>query len=76
LAPSQLVQYVKGRSSRKLQEEFPSLRQRYWGQPLWARGYFGATVGAVEEETIKAYMENQRWDEDDQGFQITAPTEP
>ena len=76
LALSKLVQYVKGRSSRKWQEEFPSLRKRYWGQHLWARGYFGATVGAVDEETIKAYSENQKWDEDDQGFQITAPAEP
>ena len=76
LAPSKLVQYIKGRSSRWLQEEFPHLRKRYWGQHLWARGYFCATVGAVDEETIKAYIENQRWDQDDQGFQITAPAEP
>ena len=31
MAPSKLVQYIKGRSSRRLQEEFPSLRKRYWG---------------------------------------------
>jgi putative transposase len=42
-------------------------------QHLWARGYFCATVGAVEEQTIKAYIESQKWDEDDQGFMITAP---
>ena len=76
LALAKLVQYLKGRSSRRLQEEFPHLRKRYWGQHLWARGYFCATVGAVDEETIKAYIENQKWDEDDQGFKITAPTEP
>jgi putative transposase len=76
LAPSKLVPYIKGRSSRRRQEEFPNLRKRYWGQPLWARGYFGATGDAVEEETIKAYLENQKWDQDDQGFQITAPAEP
>ena len=76
LASAKLVQYLKGRSSRRLQEEFPHLRKRYWGQHLWARGYFCATVGAVDEETIKAYIENQKWDEDDQGFKITAPTEP
>lgn len=76
LAPSKLVQYVKGRSSRRLQEEFPHLHKRYWGQHLWARGYFCATVGAVDEATIKQYIENQKWDEDDQGFQVTAPTEP
>ena len=76
MAPSKLVQYLKGRSSRRLQEEFPELRKRYWGQHLWARGYFCATVGAVDEATIKAYIENQKWDEDDQGFKITVPTEP
>jgi len=76
LSPAKLVQFIKGRSSRKLQEEFPELRKRYWGQHLWARGYFCATVGAVDEDTIKHYIENQRWDEDDHGFKITAPTEP
>jgi REP element-mobilizing transposase RayT len=57
-------------------EEFPELRNKYWGQYMWARGYFCATVGAVDEATIKAYIGNQKWDEDDQGFKITAPTEP
>jgi hypothetical protein len=32
-------------------------------------------VGAVDEETIQRYIESQKWDDDDQGFQITAPTE-
>jgi hypothetical protein len=41
---------------------------------MWARKYFCATVGAVDEATIKAYLESQKWDEDDQGFTITAPT--
>ena len=76
IAPAKLVQYIKGRSSRKLLEEFPELRKKYWGQHMWARGYFCATVGAVDEATIEAYIENQKWDEDDQGFKITAPTEP
>ena len=76
LAPAKVVQYIKGRSSRLLQAEFPELGKRYWGQHLWARGYFCATVGAVDEETIKHYIESQRRDEDDQGFKITAPTKP
>ena len=57
LSPAKLVQYIKGRSSRHLQAEFPELRKRYWGQHMWARGYFCATVGAVDEATIKAYIE-------------------
>jgi putative transposase len=76
MAPAKVVQYLKGRSSRRLQDEFPELRKRYWGQHLWARGYFCASVGAVDEDTIKKYIENQKWDEEDQGFKITAPSEP
>jgi len=75
-SPAKLVQYIKGRSSRRLQDEFPELRKRYWGQHLWARGYFCATVGAVDEKTIREYIESQKWEEDDQGFKIVAPTEP
>lgn len=32
-----------------LQAEFPELRKRYRGQHMWARGYFCATVSAVDE---------------------------
>ena len=59
IAPSKVVQYLKGRSSRLLQEEFQDLKKRYWGQHLWGRGYFCATVGSVTEEIIKQYIENQ-----------------
>lgn len=76
LSLANLVEYIKGRSSRRLQEEFPELRKRYWGQHLWARGYFCATVGAVDKKTIREYIESQKWDEDDQGFKIVAPAEP
>ena len=71
LAPSKLVQYVKGRSSRKLQMEFEELKRRYWGQHLWARGYFCSTVGTVTDEIIKKYIEEQKWEDDGgKGFKI------
>ncbi len=76
LAPAKLVQFLKGRSSRMLQRDFPHLRKRYWGQHLWARGYFCATVGAVDEKTVMQYIESQKWDQDDEGFKVTAPSEP
>jgi len=44
LSPAKIAQYLKGVSSRKLQDEFPHLKKRYWGQHLWARGYFCASV--------------------------------
>jgi putative transposase len=38
MSVARMMQYVKGKSSRMLQQEYPALRKRYWGQHLWARG--------------------------------------
>ncbi|WP_419901106.1 IS200/IS605 family transposase [Kiloniella sp.] len=55
---SDFLQKVKGCTSRKIQQEFPELRKRYWGQRFWARGYFCTTAGNVTEQTILDYIEN------------------
>jgi len=60
LSPSKIVQYLKGRPSRLIQGEFPQLKQHYWGQYLWARGYFCGTVGTVTDEMIREYIENMK----------------
>jgi putative transposase len=70
MAPSKIVKYLKGRSSRLIQEEFPELKKKYWGQHFWARGYFCSTVGSVTEETIKNYIENQELENIDDIFKI------
>lgn len=31
IAPSKVVQYLKGRSSKLIQDEFPELKKKYWG---------------------------------------------
>lgn len=56
---SKLVQYIKGKSSRKLFQEFELLRKRYWGQHLWARGYFAVTIGNVNALDVQRYIEEQ-----------------
>lgn len=70
LSPAKIMQYVKGASSRKLQAEFPHLKKRYWGQHLWGRGYFCATVGTVTEEHIKDYIEKHQEEPPDENFSI------
>ena len=70
LSPAKVVQYLKGSSSRKLQDEFPKLKKRYWGQHLWARGYFCATVGTVTEDQIKEYIDKHSQDIPDENFKI------
>ena len=48
-ALSKVVQRIKGRSSRRIQQEFPDLPKRYWGRRFWARGYYSTTSGKVTE---------------------------
>ena len=59
ISVSKMIQYLKGRSSKILQEEFPLLKKRYWGQHLWSPGYFCRSVGTVTQEMIKEYIDNQ-----------------
>ena len=70
ISVSKMAQYIKGKSSRLLQQEYPTLRKRYWGQHLWARGYFCASSGAITDEMIKAYIEQQDVPPDD-GFKVS-----
>jgi putative transposase len=73
LSPAKIVQYLKGRSSRMLQQEFSHLKKRYWGQHLWARGYFCSTTGEITTEQIKEYIEGHT--EEDPGEQFTVDAE-
>jgi putative transposase len=66
MAVSRVVQHLKGESSRKLQMEFPQLGKQFWGQHLWAIGYFCATTGVVTEKEIKQYIADQGKKESDQ----------
>ena len=57
LAISDLVRLMKGRSSHKVEREFPQLKRRYWGRRFWGRGYFSTTNGAVTEDIVLQYLE-------------------
>jgi len=58
LAISDLMRKMKGRSSHKVQREFPQLKKRYWGKHFWGRGYFSTTNGAITEDIVLQYLEN------------------
>jgi len=57
LSVSDVVRRMKGRSSNKIQREFPELKKRYWGRHFWARGYFSTTSGNVTDDIILQYIE-------------------
>ena len=58
VAIADLVRKMKGRSSYKLQREFPELKKRYWGRKFWGRGYFSTTNGAITENAVLQYLDN------------------
>ncbi len=59
MSASKIMQYVKGKSSRKLMMEFRHLNKQFWGRHIWARGYFVATSGNVTDEVIQEYIRLQ-----------------
>lgn len=64
---SEMVRRLKGRSSRKLQQEFPELNKRYWGRHFWAIGFGCWSTGNITNEMVDQYLEHHRRpDEDDQ----------
>ena len=69
---SQIVQWLKGTSSRVLLQEFPRLRKQFWGKHLWARGYLAVATGTVTDEAIRQYIDEQAGEQiaDDSRFPI------
>ena len=57
LSISDLMRKMKGRSSHKVQMEFPQLKKRYWGRHFWGRGFFSTTNGAITEDIVLQYLE-------------------
>ena len=70
ISVNKLLQKLKGASSHKLFQEYAHLRKQYWGQHLWAGGYFVATTGTVTDEIIKEYIANQDKDIPNDDFRI------
>ena len=72
LSLSNLVKKLKGRSSRKLQQEYPELEKRYWGRHFWAIGYGCWSTGNITDEMLNEYLEHHRksTQEDDSNFII------
>lgn len=55
---AEIVNRLKGYTSRILRQEFASLRSRL--PTLWSRSYFASSVGAVSEAAIRKYIDEQK----------------
>jgi putative transposase len=70
ISVSQLVQSLKGKTSRKMMMEYKSLNKTFWGRHIWARGYFVASSGNVTDEVIMKYIEEQGKEPPDDDFKV------
>ncbi len=66
--PSESVSYlakkIKERSSRKLQQEFPELKRRYWGRHFWGIGYGCLSTGNITDKMVNEYLGHHRRPDD------------
>ncbi len=70
ISVSKLMQYIKGKSSRKVMSEFKTVSKMYWGRHFWARGYFVVSSGTITDEMIMEYIEKQDFEDKDGDFKI------
>ena len=59
-AVSEIVKRLKGRTSRRIQEEFSELKKRYWGKHFWAIGYGAWSTGNITDQMVEEYLEHHR----------------
>ena len=72
LAPSRVMQAIKGKTSHHLLMDRRKLRESFWGRHLWARGYFVATSGNVTDDVIDEYIRLQGAEpQNDDRFQVS-----
>ena len=62
---SKLLQYLKGKTAHKIMMEFAHIKKQYWGQHMWARGYFCCSTGNVTDDVVAEYIANQTENRDD-----------
>ena len=59
-SPTQIVKTIKSITARQIFVECPQVKKKLWGGEFWTDGYFVATVGKNQNETvIKEYVKNQ-----------------
>jgi len=68
---SKIAQYIKGKTSRKIMQEYVEIRKKFWGQHFWGRGYYAVSSGTITDEMIIKYIETQDEDYEKRGDNFT-----
>ena len=56
---SDFMGYLKGKSALMVFDKHPDMGTK-WDRSLWARGYYVASVGDVNEEAVRNYIKQQK----------------
>ena len=61
VSEAELVRQIKGFSSYKMRKHFKHLfSNKLWGKKFWTEGHFYRSVGAVNAQTMKQYVEESQ----------------
>jgi len=60
VAVSNLVNSLKGVSSRLLRKERPDIQNHYWKGVLWSPSYFASSCGGAPISIVRQYIEQQQ----------------
>lgn len=56
---SKLLNAYKSASSRRIKNEFPSIRKSLWKEYFWSKSYCLVTTCGAPLDVVKQYIENQ-----------------
>ncbi len=58
--PSRIMQIIKSLSARNFFKLYPEVKKNFfWGGKLWTQSFFVETIGNVNDEVIRKYVQNQ-----------------
>jgi len=52
--------HIHMRTSRRLQQEFPKLKKKYWGRHFWAIGFGCWSTGNITDKMVNNYLDHHR----------------
>ena len=59
-SPSQIMNIIKGGTSRKIRQMFPGLEESLWKASFWQDGYFVRSVGSIDDRLVRKYIKRHQ----------------
>ena len=59
-SPSEIMNNIKGGTSKKIRELYPELDEIYWGATFWCDGFLVKSVGKITDKVISEYIRKHR----------------